>query len=596
MSLSGTTSSAVNLINSSGTAATVYGAITLTSGSGASNELSAPNGDSLVVNGNIVNSSSSNPSVLVIGDSTNTGTVTLSGANTYSGGTTVSGGILKFGNAYVTTTSAVTSSPIGTGNITINAGATLDLNGYNFGTSTQTSNVPSITMAGTGTGTSQASLINSATAASGSVIEYGAINLTKIAGVAGTLVDYIGQITNSNSNALTIAGIIADGTGSNAAGVQVGGTGYLGTVIFKGANSYSGGTTVSAGTLIVSNNSALGVGALAMSGATTLQAGATAVSLSNPITLSGAATINAPNGDTFTLSGKVTDNSYGVVVSGAGNISLTNSLNSISALASSGTVGALAVTDSAALALGSITIGGSTYSGLATASMDIETTTGNITIANNLSATSTSATAIVINAGNTLLQGATSTGSDILISGTPTITVGSGGRATLYTGTISGSGTFTTALVANGNYRYNSTKSTAGYSATLGSGVYAVYRQQPTLTVTANNVNMTYGASSLPTISAAYSGLINGDAASSITVGTVSSTAPVYSAGVSATGNAGLTYTIAPTGYTNSLGYAISNVAGVLTMVAAPLTITATATNMTYGATSLPSLAYTYSA
>ncbi|WP_201721786.1 autotransporter-associated beta strand repeat-containing protein, partial [Polynucleobacter sp. MWH-Tro8-2-5-gr] len=69
----------------------------------------------------------------------------------------------------------------------------------------------------------------------------------------GTLVDYIGQITNSNSNTLTIAGIIADGTGSNAAGVQVGGTGYLGTVIFKGANTYTGNTTVSGGTLQFGN-------------------------------------------------------------------------------------------------------------------------------------------------------------------------------------------------------------------------------------------------------------------------------------------------------------------------------------------------------
>ncbi|WP_161485648.1 S-layer family protein, partial [Polynucleobacter sp. MWH-Tro8-2-5-gr] len=51
----------------------------------------------------------------------NSGVLNLSGANTYTGNTTVSGGTLQFGNAYVTTTSAVTSSPIGTGNITINA-------------------------------------------------------------------------------------------------------------------------------------------------------------------------------------------------------------------------------------------------------------------------------------------------------------------------------------------------------------------------------------------------------------------------------------------------------------------------------------------
>ena len=48
-----------------------------------------------------------------------TGTLTLSGTNTYSGGTKIMGGTV-IGNV----------SGIGTGNVTMSGGTTLDLNGY----------------------------------------------------------------------------------------------------------------------------------------------------------------------------------------------------------------------------------------------------------------------------------------------------------------------------------------------------------------------------------------------------------------------------------------------------------------------------------
>ena len=155
------------------------------------------------------------------------GTWTLSGANTYSSGTSISGGTLKFATSYATTASSVTSSPIGTGNLTITAGGTLDQNGYDFGGSTQTSNIPTITMSGTGAGSLQALLINSSSSIS--VTNYAAINLTKISGTAGTLVDVIAQAAGAT---LTIAGVVSDGTGTNAAGLQVGQTDYSGTVLF----------------------------------------------------------------------------------------------------------------------------------------------------------------------------------------------------------------------------------------------------------------------------------------------------------------------------------------------------------------------------
>jgi autotransporter-associated beta strand protein len=59
----------------------------------------------------------------------NTNTLALSGANTYSGGTTLQAGVIKLDQSSVGTAGSVTSGAIGTGNLVINDGAAMDLNG-----------------------------------------------------------------------------------------------------------------------------------------------------------------------------------------------------------------------------------------------------------------------------------------------------------------------------------------------------------------------------------------------------------------------------------------------------------------------------------
>ena len=105
------------------------------------------------------------------------------------------------------------------------------------------------------------------------------------------------------------------------------------------------------------------------------------------------------------------------------------------------------------------------------------------------------------------------------------------------------------------------------------------------LTITADDKSKVYGAA-LPTLTASYSGFVNGDTASSLTSPVVLSTS------ASAASDAG-TYPITPSGAA-SANYTISFVAGTLTVTPAALTITADDKSKVYGA-ALPTLTASYS-
>ena len=105
------------------------------------------------------------------------------------------------------------------------------------------------------------------------------------------------------------------------------------------------------------------------------------------------------------------------------------------------------------------------------------------------------------------------------------------------------------------------------------------------LTITADDKPKLYGAA-LPTLTASYSGFVNGDTASSLTSPVVLSTS------ASAASDAG-TYPITPSGAA-SANYTISFVAGTLTVTPAALTITADDKSKVYGA-ALPTLTASYS-
>ena len=107
------------------------------------------------------------------------------------------------------------------------------------------------------------------------------------------------------------------------------------------------------------------------------------------------------------------------------------------------------------------------------------------------------------------------------------------------------------------------------------------------LTITATSGSMAYGGV-VPTITPGYSGFVNGDTSSSLTTNPTCRTTANVSSPVS-----GSPYTASCSGAVDS-NYAITYVAGSVTVTPVPLTITASSTSMAYGGT-VPTITPAYS-
>ncbi len=285
--------------------------------------------------------------------------------------------------------------------------------------------------------------------------------------------------------------------------------------------------------------------------ATTLVTGANAV-LGSVVIPNYALTVNVTGNGTVTQTGAL--NSSGLALDASSSaVTLDNGGDNIGTLAAN--VASLSLRDAGTLTVGSV--GG--LNGIsASGTLDVETSAGNLTLAQNVATTSTSSAAIVLDAGNATAAGS-STGGDIVLTGSPSVTTGAGGRAVLYTGSVAGS-TGVTALIGagSGNFRYDSTQSTSNFSTALGnSGSFAVYREQPMLLVTPGARSMTYGAA-LPTFSGTYSGYVNGDTSAGVVGGAATWS---VSGARSTSGNpvAGTHDVAYVSGLTSSLGYGFTD-------------------------------------
>jgi len=217
-----------------------------------------------------------------------------------------SAGTLTFQNA----------ATAGDANINIQSGGLLQFQGNSSG------GTAALNLSGTGVASFSASL----GLGNNGINTIGAINSTAVGGNSGSL--YLGDTTLIVTNGGTFGGTISDcgPTGRQCTGNANGSTG--GSLVvnggnpltLSGANTYTGGTTLTAGTLIIGGattyvngvaadgiaSSAVGTGTLIFNGGT-LQAGG-AYTIANAAQITDVDSTIDAHGNVFTISGAISDN------------------------------------------------------------------------------------------------------------------------------------------------------------------------------------------------------------------------------------------------------------------------------------------------
>jgi autotransporter-associated beta strand protein len=109
-------------------------------------------------------------------------------------------------------------------------------------------------------------------------------------GTPGVVLGASQRWTNNSANVFTVQSVIGDAGAGNALTI----TGS-GVTEFDGVNTYSGGTNVSAGTLVIGVNGALPDGSLAITGGTVQLAQNTGLAQATSLTISGNGTLDITN-------------------------------------------------------------------------------------------------------------------------------------------------------------------------------------------------------------------------------------------------------------------------------------------------------------
>jgi hypothetical protein len=372
----------------------------------------------------------------------------------------------------------------------------------------------------------------------------GAINLT---GKANTGIANARGLAISNSSILSTSGNISldditDGSHLNYSGSYVGGTvtdiSTGGDIVIRADEYISDGTLTLTGPSAVLKSyngtsftearplgrvNAVNLDSFVFGDAANIRD----VTINHPITFGGSATFHGRDISIGAALSAASDNCYffatrnltqtaaisclGLSVSGVGaSVTLNNASNAIGTLAggsSSSRLGQFALTD----ASGGLTIGqvGSLSGLFSSGVINLATTTGDITLAQLLSSSASSGDSVLLFAHKGAASGDAGSG-DIKVSGSGGLTVESGSRALLY----SGSRVTSTGLVSlvggeeNTRSLISSTTVLSGVTPSLGSaGKFALFRTDtpsptptatPTSTPTPNATQSTAPAASAP--------------------------------------------------------------------------------------------------
>jgi autotransporter-associated beta strand protein len=350
------------------------------------------------------------------------GVLTLLGSNTYTGGTTISAGMLQVGNG-------TAASSLGTGTLTDNSLLVFNLPGAASFTGV-IGGSGSLTQAGTGILT----LTGGNTYAGGTTISAGTLQVGNggsgaALGSAGGLLDN-GSLVFNHTDAVTLSASTAvSGSGS----LTQTGTGLL---TLLGNNTYSGGTTISAGTLQVGNG---GIGASINGTSGVLDNGRLVFNHADPVTLTGSAAVSGSGSLTQTGPGVLTlpgNNTYTGSTSVSGGVLQVGNGGSGEFLASPTVIlsnsAALVFSNSDALA----------YSGVIGGNGSLTETGGGVLtlLGSNTYTGSTTISSGTLQVGNGVVSGAS-------IGGTSSVLLASNGSlvfnlpgATTFGGVVSGAG------------------------------------------------------------------------------------------------------------------------------------------------------------
>ncbi len=272
-----------------------------------------------------------------------------------------------------------------------------------------------------------------------------------------TLADNL-TVIPAGSSTLTLSGIINETGGARTLTMN-----GAGTLVLSASNTYSGLTTISAGTLAYGASNVIGTGPVTVNGSTAvLDLGANHTDSVGTVTLDGLGTITGTGSSTLTSTGsfEMKSGSVSVILDGsgivlnkttAGNVTLsgnntyTGGTNINGGLLTLGSAGALGTT-------GTISFGGGTlqysasnttdyssrFSTAASQAYSIDTNSQTVTFASAL--TSSGGTLAKLGNGTLILTGANSYNTTTITAGT--LQIGNGGTSgSLGTGNVTDNGT-----------------------------------------------------------------------------------------------------------------------------------------------------------